>query len=103
MTPAGVSSTSFAKPSLWHTPVPYLFAGIGAMLLLIAVALVLLACSRKKQLHSDVESSTGPKPETCVCSMSPVEREPPIFVIVPGETCPSFLAKPTVVNNELFV
>jgi hypothetical protein len=103
MTPVGISSTSFSKPSLWHTPVPYLFTGIGSMLLLIAVALVVLACSLKKQPHSDVESTMAPKPETCVCSMTPVDREPPIFVIVPGETHPSFLAKLTVANNELLV
>ncbi|KAJ4748152.1 Protein GLUTAMINE DUMPER 1 [Rhynchospora pubera] len=94
MRPVGGSATSVAKASLWHSPVPYLFGGIGAMLFLIAVALLVLACSHKKRSNSDLESSSRPKSETNVDSMSPVDREPPIFVIVPGETVPSFLAKP---------
>lgn len=103
--PTGISSSnSFARSSLWHSPVPYLFAGISTVLLLIVVALVVLACSHKKLPNSDVEnSSSGPKPEIHVCSMSPVDREPAIFVIVPGEMLPSFLAKPAVASNELQV
>ncbi|KAF3329484.1 protein GLUTAMINE DUMPER 6-like protein [Carex littledalei] len=95
MTPAGVSSSSFAKSSLWHSPVPYLFTGIGVMMILIAVALAVLACSHKKRPQPDVESSP--------LTISPVDREPPIFVIVPGEMLPSFVAKPAVANNLLSV
>ncbi|KAJ3679090.1 hypothetical protein LUZ60_017101 [Juncus effusus] len=76
-----------AKPSIFHSPIPYLFAGIGAMMILIAVALVILACSHKKRENRDPEKDVE-------VGILPLDREPPIFVMVPGETRPSFLAKP---------
>ncbi|KAE8710356.1 Protein GLUTAMINE DUMPER 1 [Hibiscus syriacus] len=36
---------SSIHPSPWHSPVPYLFGGLAAMLGLIAFALLILACS----------------------------------------------------------
>ncbi|KAJ6849790.1 protein GLUTAMINE DUMPER 5 [Iris pallida] len=39
------SSSSVEHSSTWHSPVPYLFGGLAAMLGLIAFALLILACS----------------------------------------------------------
>ncbi|KAJ1382513.1 protein GLUTAMINE DUMPER 2-like [Sesbania bispinosa] len=42
---APTSLTSADQRSSWHSPVPYLFGGLAAMLGLIAFALLILACS----------------------------------------------------------
>ncbi|GKC32097.1 glutamine dumper 2-like protein [Tanacetum coccineum] len=39
------SSPLSPQPSPWHSPVPYLFGGLAAMMGLIAFALLVLACS----------------------------------------------------------
>ncbi|RLM55637.1 protein GLUTAMINE DUMPER 4-like [Panicum miliaceum] len=38
-----------ARPSLWRTPTPYLFLGFAFMMGLIAVALLVLICTRRKR------------------------------------------------------
>ncbi|CAI0438617.1 unnamed protein product [Linum tenue] len=82
--------------SPWHSPVPYLFGGLAAMLALIAFALLILACSywrlstRRRQQGGDVESGDGKEGK-------PVETkvfEEKFLVIMAGDNQPTFLATP---------
>ncbi|KAJ1380792.1 protein GLUTAMINE DUMPER 5-like [Sesbania bispinosa] len=66
------------------SPVPYLFGGLAVMLALIAVALIILACSYRNE----------EKPTKTV-EMT-VDSEPKIVVIMAGDTNPTYLAKPAV-------
>ncbi|XP_047328386.1 protein GLUTAMINE DUMPER 4-like [Impatiens glandulifera] len=80
--------------SPWHSPLPYLFGGLAAMLGLIAFALLILACSYFKKSRDASESddleaaaaAAGNKP-------SPVFEEK-ILVIMAGDMKPTFLATP---------
>ncbi|CAL1353038.1 unnamed protein product [Linum trigynum] len=82
--------------SPWHSPVPYLFGGLAAMLGLIAFALLILACSywrissRRQRGGGDIESG-GEK------EGKPVENkvfEEKFLVIMAGDNQPTFLATP---------
>ncbi|KAL0453572.1 UNVERIFIED_CONTAM: protein GLUTAMINE DUMPER 3 [Sesamum latifolium] len=68
------ASSSAATPptaaprSPWHSPVPYLFGGLAAMLGLIAFALLILACSYWKlsgYLENREEGREGPRGRRC--------------------------------------
>ncbi|KAE8678820.1 Protein GLUTAMINE DUMPER 1 [Hibiscus syriacus] len=90
--------------SPWHSPVPYLFGGLAAMLGLIAFALLILACSYWKlsgqfenegegssgQSEGDLEAGEGKGDDT---RLRPV-MEPKVLVIMAGEVKPTFLATP---------
>ncbi|KAK9275299.1 hypothetical protein L1049_022561 [Liquidambar formosana] len=97
--------TSTASPvqqhSPWHSPVPYLFGGLAAMLGLIAFALLILACSYWKLSGyldggdggadgdgRDVESGKEDSLK------APTEYEEKILVIMAGQVKPTFLATP---------
>ncbi|PIN02448.1 hypothetical protein CDL12_25044 [Handroanthus impetiginosus] len=82
----------------WNSPVPYLFSGFAVMLGLIAVALILLACSYK-QGPSYNQSSSEEKSEKRVHVLQP-EMEPRVAVIMAGETIPTHLAKPAAVTQR---
>ncbi|KAL8206355.1 hypothetical protein R6Q57_009906 [Mikania cordata] len=93
------SSVSVQQRSPWHSPVPYLFGGLAAMLGLIAFALLILACSYWKMSASgdgDLESGNGSGDG----DSKPVDhKEPPVFeekylVIMAGDAKPTFLATP---------
>ncbi|GMJ15588.1 hypothetical protein HRI_005228000 [Hibiscus trionum] len=91
--------------SPWHSPVPYLFGGLAAMLGLIAFALLLLACSywrlsgylenegegSSEQAESDLEAGEGKGGDGT--RLRPV-MEPKVLVIMAGEVKPTFLATP---------
>lgn len=85
--------------SPWHSPAPYLFAGVAAMLGLIAFALLLLACSywkRSSQTRDggdDPESGSGEKSTGDVVKVVPIFEEK-VVVIMAGDLNPSFLATP---------
>ncbi|KAF7806608.1 protein GLUTAMINE DUMPER 3 [Senna tora] len=97
------SPVSPAPPlhSPWHSPVPYLFGGLAAMLGLIAFALLILACSYWKLSgyldgdgDGDIESgSRGAKTEQQT-EKSPAVYEEKILVIMAGQEKPTFLATP---------
>lgn len=81
---------------LWGSPIPYIFGGLAAMMGLIAIALIVLACTRRK---SSDEDSTLP------CSIErpgiiPLDMEPKIVVIMAGDYKPTFLAKPLSVHHH---
>lgn len=90
MRPASAMQSS-SVPNMWHTPVPYLFGGFGAVMILIAAALVVLACShwRSARGRSSDASSLSEKPVIVQLDM-----EPRMVVIMAGESKPSFIAKP---------
>ncbi|KAG0466941.1 hypothetical protein HPP92_017943 [Vanilla planifolia] len=96
------SRLGLAGRSAWHSPVPYLFGGLAAMLGLIAFALLILACSYWKLSgflegggdgapaageEGEKAGDSGWKPPT-------VEREERVVVIMAGEKKPTFLATP---------
>nr|XP_043627112.1 protein GLUTAMINE DUMPER 2-like [Erigeron canadensis] len=102
------------QPSPWHSPVPYLFGGLAAMLGLIAFALLILACSYWKlsgYLNSngdndDIESSGNENNNNNNDFLRPLPdqinqlsedhdmAEEKYFVIMAGEAKPTFLATP---------
>lgn len=92
------SPSAIVQRSPWHSPAPYLFAGVAAMLVLITFALVILACSYWKRSgypreSGDTESGAGEKPAGDVSKASPVFEEK-IAVIMAGDLNPTFLATP---------
>ncbi|KAJ4960239.1 hypothetical protein NE237_020149 [Protea cynaroides] len=86
---AAAAATGFMR---WNSPVPYLFAGIAAMLSLITLALTILACSH---CNSSSNSSQGEtKDDLAKPTSLPVDTEPKFVVIMAGEERPTFLANP---------
>lgn len=86
------TSAPVTGTQLWKSPVPYLFGGLAAMLALIGVALVILACSHLKR------SSTSPTDHSEDDLKSPLpavdHAEPKIVVIMPGDDKPTYIATP---------
>ncbi|KAF8035515.1 hypothetical protein BT93_C1517 [Corymbia citriodora subsp. variegata] len=96
------------QQSSWHSPVPYLFGGLAAMLGLVAFALLILACSYWKlsghfDPRSDSDSSenqrdleAGAEKEAEDCGDEKKEKvfEEKIVVIVAGRPNTMFLATP---------
>ncbi|CAK9329803.1 unnamed protein product [Citrullus colocynthis] len=94
--------------SPWHSPVPYLFGGLAAMLGLIAFALLILACSYWKlsgyldgsdaaNRDPDLEAGDGDTQK----QPSPVFEEK-ILVIMAGEIKPTYLATPMSSRSSSF-
>uniref|UniRef100_A0A0E0LVE4 Uncharacterized protein n=1 Tax=Oryza punctata TaxID=4537 RepID=A0A0E0LVE4_ORYPU len=92
-----------AAHSAWHSPVPYLFGGLAAMLGLIAFALLILACSYWKLSgyleggagrgrDDDGASADGAKP--AASELPPPIWEEKILVIMAGDVKPTYLATP---------
>ncbi|KAI3801666.1 hypothetical protein L1987_29777 [Smallanthus sonchifolius] len=93
------SPVTVVQRSPWHSPVPYLFGGLAAMLGLIAFALLILACSYWKISPAgepDLESGDGAGDG----ESKPVDRKEPVvfeekyLVIMAGQAKPTFLATP---------
>ncbi|KAE8056793.1 hypothetical protein FH972_013532 [Carpinus fangiana] len=99
-----------AQPhSPWHSPVPYLFGGLAAMLGLIAFALLILACSYWRlsgylegdgPAERDLEAGEGKSDDDA-------QKPPPVFeekilVIMAGEAKPTFLATPMSSRSSSF-
>ncbi|CAN6201052.1 unnamed protein product [Urochloa humidicola] len=73
-------------PSPWRTPTPYLFLGFGFMMGLIAVALLVLICTRRRPSSGDDLEASSAR------ALQPLDREPKLVVIMAGDDLPSFLA-----------
>nr|XP_016447234.1 PREDICTED: protein GLUTAMINE DUMPER 6-like [Nicotiana tabacum] len=96
----------------WNSPVPYLFGGLAVMMGLIALALLILACSYKKRSSSTEESSSSSnnvndsddgrqeKPSTKSVQVLRPEMEPKFVVIMPGDYNPTCLAKPAMPTRQ---
>ncbi|KAK1269154.1 Protein GLUTAMINE DUMPER 3 [Acorus gramineus] len=101
------SATATAgQHSPWHSPVPYLFGGLAAMLGLIAFALLILACSYWKlsgylegEGERDLESGDGgeedpQKARADAGFKAGGNLEARVVVIMAGQEKPTFLATP---------
>ncbi|KAI3524241.1 hypothetical protein L1887_02894 [Cichorium endivia] len=90
------------QPSPWHSPVPYLFGGLSAMMGVIAFALMVLACSYWKLSHyldngdRDIESEDGNSNSTTPpenhTNQETSDMQEKYLVIMAGEVKPTFLA-----------
>lgn len=80
----------------WNSPIPYLFGGLALMLGLIALALIVLACSYKKSSgqNQDDDTDSQEKPASTPADVMKPEMEPKFVVIMPGDYNPTCLAKP---------
>uniref|UniRef100_A0A7N0TY83 Uncharacterized protein n=1 Tax=Kalanchoe fedtschenkoi TaxID=63787 RepID=A0A7N0TY83_KALFE len=95
--------------SPWHSPVPYLFGGLAAMLGLIAFALLILACSYWK-LSGYLEGENGGGEDqggNNEVEIVKVENDNRIFeekflVIMAGEVKPTHLATPSTSRTSSF-
>ncbi|EOA14806.1 hypothetical protein CARUB_v10028113mg [Capsella rubella] len=96
----GNRTTTMGGPhSPWHSPVPYLFGGLAAMLGLIAFALLILACSYWRlsgyldgeEDQRDLEAGDV-KPEKA--AVKPVALPEKFLVIMAGDAKPTYLATP---------
>ncbi|KAJ8479890.1 hypothetical protein OPV22_023617 [Ensete ventricosum] len=100
---AGFNTTAEVVPSAaagggghsgWHSPVPYLFGGLAAMLGLIAFALLLLVCSYWR-LSRRRGGDADPDPKTWVeVAMPAACYEEKVVVIMAGDEKPTYLATP---------
>lgn len=95
-----------AQRSPWHSPVPYLFGGLAAMLGLIAFALLILACSYWKISGSPSEhgGDEGDVEKGAAEKRKEVDRvyEEKIVVIMAGDEKPSYLAMPVCSRGPSF-
>ncbi|KAI3439523.1 uncharacterized protein J3R85_004736 [Psidium guajava] len=85
------ATSSGSNTHLWSSPIPYLFGGLAVILTLIAVALLMLACSYRKR-DSDTSCDAEAKPVQPM--IPPLDLEPRIAVIMAGDERPTYLAKP---------
>lgn len=99
--------------SAWHTPVPYIFGGVGAMIALLAFAVFILACSNWKKSRgssaenifrsSDIRESNfglnGQNNETVKNTITSCPNDgDKVVVIMAGDKNPSFMATPSCVS-----
>lgn len=78
----------FANTSTWKSPIPYLFGGIAVIFALIALALVILACTRQKEpsgVPNEAEESIG----------AATKIELVTVVVMAGDDVPKYLATPS--------
>ncbi|KAG4113311.1 hypothetical protein ERO13_D13G215500v2 [Gossypium hirsutum] len=104
-THSGVNSELHTSP--WHSPVPYLFGGLAAMLGLIAFALLVLACSYWKLLGYNENDGEGGTERDLEAGEGKGEAgrpvmEPKVLVIMAGEKKPTFLATPIGSNGSYY-
>ncbi|CAA2945585.1 GLUTAMINE DUMPER 2-like [Olea europaea subsp. europaea] len=101
------SYSSLAQRSPWHSPVPYLFGGLAAMLGLIAFALLILACSywklsgylenqgeTERDLEAGEVNGSGDGSADGSLKAAPPILEEKYLVIMAGQEKPTFLATP---------
>ncbi|KAL9676190.1 hypothetical protein QQ045_004403 [Rhodiola kirilowii] len=108
--PAAAAAEAMQR-SPWHSPVPYLFGGLAAMLGLIAFALLILACSYWKlsgQMNGDdgddLESGGdgGDEKKGDGKGKGRVVYEEQFAVILAGDDHPTCLATPVTSKAKLF-
>ncbi|KAL3624123.1 hypothetical protein CASFOL_032939 [Castilleja foliolosa] len=79
----------------WDSPLPYLFAGLGLMFLLITAALIVLACSYRKR-QSQPSDDGGEKAAQPYTPAEEGNKTPKIVVIMAGDHNPTHLAIPII-------
>ncbi|MBA0553802.1 hypothetical protein Golob_012951 [Gossypium lobatum] len=101
------ASPSTIPHSPWHSPVPYLFGGLAAMLGLIAFALLILACSYWK-LSGYLENGERGEGDRDLEAGDETQKggapvmEQKFLVIMAGEVKPTFLATPISSRSSSF-
>lgn len=109
--PLSPMTPSAFQRSPWHSPVPYLFGGLAAMLCLIAFSLFILACSywrltgqladeNREGTQRDIES--GDEKEDDLVEKSSKVYEENVLVIMAGDEKPTFLATPVFAKVSTF-
>ncbi|XP_073276450.1 protein GLUTAMINE DUMPER 1-like [Primulina huaijiensis] len=103
---ATFSPPATIQRSPWHSPVPYLFGGLAAMLGLIAFALLILACSYWR-LSGQVNDGEGDGAASEKGESSSEDKALHVFeekylVIMAGEVKPTFLATPMSSRDSFF-
>ncbi|KAK6913435.1 hypothetical protein RJ641_023036 [Dillenia turbinata] len=98
MRPTNTNTTTTVEAGFHklNSPLPYLFGGLALMLGLIALALILLACSYRNSFsnsRNDNEEEKSVKPGR---SASPESHKPKFVVIMPGDDNPTYVANPVV-------
>ncbi|KAJ6829082.1 protein GLUTAMINE DUMPER 5 [Iris pallida] len=107
------SSSSVEHSSTWHSPVPYLFGGLAAMLGLIAFALLILACSywrlsgfldddQDQHHHASSSNNNDNSSATAATSKPTPYLEEGFVVIMAGDDKPTFLATPVTARPSPF-
>lgn len=92
-----INSSNNGTNLTWRSPVPYLFGGIGAMLALIAIALIILVCPFLKSSRRNERNTREREADCGNKSALPSEiMEDKVMVIMAGDENPSFLAQPVV-------
>ncbi|KAH7660177.1 hypothetical protein IHE45_16G082300 [Dioscorea alata] len=93
-----LSTPSSSTFHVWSSPVPYLFIGLGSMMILIAGALIILACThRKSSGDAETTSSSSLKEKPTI---APLDMEPRVVVIMAGNLKPSCLALPLPLHQQ---
>ncbi|KAI4335853.1 hypothetical protein L6164_014458 [Bauhinia variegata] len=76
----------------WNSPVPYLFGSLTIVFGIIGLALLFLACSRRKHKpQTDDSSSQCHADAKIIATTTPHDAK--VLVIVPGDDRPTYLAK----------
>lgn len=91
-TTAATGAAASAGFRQWNSPLPYLFGGLALMLGLIAIALIILACSFRKFSSRSQSVAGDEKPARPVNLDS--EEGPKVVVIMPGDDNPTYIAQP---------
>ncbi|KAA8547855.1 hypothetical protein F0562_004284 [Nyssa sinensis] len=95
MRPTNTTATTVDGGSRqWNSPIPYLFGGLALTLGLVALALIILACSYKRS-SSGSSTEVQEKPADMPMNVLQPEMEPKIVVIMAGDDNPTYLAKPS--------
>jgi len=101
------NTTNISQHAL-HSPLPYLIGCVGVVLALVAVALLILACSFIKQPGHIEESNTGGHSNNPVADVECGEKkievcrkdtEVKVMVIMAGDEKPTFLAEPVMTRT----
>lgn len=83
-----------------NSPIPYLFSGLGLMFGLVAVALMILACSYRKSSSSSASTDPEAQEKSVQQGQMKAEMEPKIVVIMAGDDSPTYLAMPVSCNCQ---
>lgn len=74
----------------WKSPIPYLFVGLALVLVIIVLALAILVWTGQKGLSDEREEPTPIGSEGVEFHSDPL-----VVVIMAGDDCPKFMAKPS--------
>ncbi|GLJ43129.1 hypothetical protein SUGI_0894980 [Cryptomeria japonica] len=96
---------SSSPPSAWHSPVPFLFGAVVAIVTLIAFALVVLACSHWRHSNTTSQGNGNNRSDSTIEEKNEIGKKgtdnleddngDKVAVIMAGENMPSYIAKPT--------